>query len=145
MIYLEFWRDRAGYSPAVFERLLAQATTADRIPLCLLALAGDEIAGTVNLIENDDEARPHLRPWLAALIVTPEWRRRGIGTALVDRLLLEASRLGHGIVYLGTSSPEFYVKRGAQHLERARPDLVVMAIETNGADRRTVSIAGSDI
>ena len=142
MIHREFWSDRAGCSPAVFERLLGQAIDADRIPLCLLALAGDEVAGTVNLIENDDEARPHLRPWLAALIVLPAFRRRGLGAALVERMLREAYRLGHPTVYLGTSSPEFYLKCGARPLERARPDLVVMAIETEDAYRRHAPAAG---
>ncbi|MFM7347105.1 MAG: GNAT family N-acetyltransferase, partial [Tagaea sp.] len=134
-IHREFWRDRPGYSPATFERLLADAASAERIPLCLIALAGDEVAGTANLIENDDEARPHSRPWLAAVVVRPEFRGAGVGTALVERIAGEARRLGHRTVHLGTGSPAFYARLGARPLEWARPDLLVMALDVDGERR----------
>lgn len=136
MIHREFWRDRADYSPATFERLLGDAANPERIPLCLIALAGSEVAGTANLIENDDSARPHLRPWLAAVVVRPKFRGAGVGTALVERIVGEARRLGHRTVHLGTSSPAFYARLGARPLEWARPDFLVMAIDVDG-ERRT--------
>ena len=112
-IYHEFWRDCPGYSVATFEELLREADHPDRIPLSLLALVDGQPAGTVNLIHNDDESRPHLHPWLAALVVTPEQRGRGIGSALVRRLLHEARRLGVTDVYFGTDIPDFYARLGA--------------------------------
>jgi len=128
-IYHAFWRERTGFSAATFENLLRQAADPDRIPLCLVALGGDQVLGTVNLIANDDEARPHLAPWLAALIVAPAFRGRGVGTALVQRVLSEAARLDYKTVYLGTDAPAFYQKLGARHIDEARAGLAVMAMD----------------
>lgn len=66
----------------------------DRIPLCLVALAGDRLAGSVNLNDNDDRNRTHLHPWLAAMTVVERHRGRGIGTRLARALLAESARLG---------------------------------------------------
>lgn len=129
-IYEEFWVGRPGYSPAVFEQLLEDASGADRIPLSLVALVDDRPAGTINLIDNDDEARTHLHPWLAALVVFPEYRGHGIGSALVRRLLDEAARLGYGEVFFGTETPEFYTRLGATILEPGSGNLVVMRCAT---------------
>ncbi len=129
-IYDEFWREKPGYSPAFFEGLLAQAEHEDRLPLSLVALVDGEPVGTVNLIENDDETRPQLRPWLAALIVRPAFRRRGVGSALVRELLRQADRLGEREVFLGTDNPGFYVRLGAVEHERARADLWILRLST---------------
>lgn len=129
-IFAEFWADQPEYSPAVFERLLADASSADRIPLSLVALIDSQPAGTINLIDNDDEKRRHLHPWLAALIVFPPYRHHGIGSALVVRLLAEAARLGFEEVYFGTDAPGFYKRLGATYFEQARSDLVIMRCAT---------------
>lgn len=112
-IYREFWEDREGYDRATLEGLLASADDPGRIPLSLLALADGIPAGTVNLIRNDHSKRPGLTPWLAALVVVREYRGKGIGSALVKRLLAEAARLGVSDLYLGADEPEFYARLGA--------------------------------
>ncbi len=127
-IYHEFWRDRPGYSVAMFEELLRKADDPDRIPLSLLALVDGQPAGTVNLVHNDDESRPHLHPWLAALVVTPERRGSGVGSALVRRLLCDARRLGVTDLYLGADIPDFYARLGAVRHERASDSLWIMRI-----------------
>lgn len=129
-IYKEFWKDKPGYSPAFFENLLRQADHPDRIPLCLVARVNGQFAGVVNLIENDNAARPHWRPWLAALIVLPPFRGQGIGSALVRRLVAEGVRLGYHRLHLGTDAPGFYERLGARQLEWLRPDLALMAIDS---------------
>ncbi len=127
-IYDEFWTGRAGYSVATFEGLLRQASDPDRIPLSLLALADDAPAGTVNLVHTDSEARPDLHPWLAALVVVPEHRRRGIGSALVRGLVRHAARLGFAELFLGTDIPAFYTPFGAERFQAVRDDLCIMRI-----------------
>lgn len=126
LIYNEFWTDKPGYSPAYFARLLSDASSTEHLPLSLVALAGDELVGTVNLVENDDEKRTHLRPWLAALIVRPEFRRRGIGSVLVRSLLDEAKRLGFSTVHFGTDGPSFYARLGATVHERVKAQFWIM-------------------
>jgi predicted N-acetyltransferase YhbS len=127
-IYDEFWRGRPGYSVATFEGLLRQASDPDRIPLSLLALADGAPAGTVNLVHTDSEARPDLHPWLAALVVVPEHRRRGIGSALVRELTRLAARLGFDELFLGTDIPAFYTRFGAQPYQTVRDDLCIMRV-----------------
>lgn len=131
-IYREFWQGKPGYSPATFEALLRDAANPDRIPLSLLALVDDQPAGTVNLIHSDDETRPHLHPWLAALLVAPKYRGQGIASGLVRSLLREASRLGIADLYLGTDIPDFYAGLGAIRHERASDSLWIMRFAPGG-------------
>jgi GNAT superfamily N-acetyltransferase len=128
-IYNEFWLGKPGYSVETFEGLLRRANDPDRIPVSLLALADGDPAGTVNLIHTDSESRPHLHPWLAALVVVPEHRRRGIGKALVHFLVAEAERLGISRLYLGTDIPGFYSGLGARLHEQITDTLCIMRFD----------------
>jgi GNAT superfamily N-acetyltransferase len=136
-IYDEFWTGQAGYSVETFEGLLKLARDPDRIPISLLALAGGEPAGTVNLIDNDDPKRPHLHPWLAALVVVPEYRRHGIGTALVRTLIGAAWRLGFDGLYLGTDIPPFYARLGAERHEQVTGSFCIMRFARRNGDEET--------
>ena len=92
-IFDEFWADNDGYTFDELIVLLGHASQPDQLPLSLLARVDGVPVGTVNLIENDDPQRHHLRPWLAALYVVPEYRRGAIGSELVRSLLDRARRL----------------------------------------------------
>ncbi len=127
-IYNEFWVGKAGYSMETFENLLRQAGNPGRIPLSLLASVGGLPAGTVNLIQCDSERRPQLFPWLAALVVIPEHRNRGIGSLLVRRLVGEAERLGYQELFLGTDIPSYYAAFGASIYEQFEDNLCIMRI-----------------
>ncbi|WP_246179384.1 GNAT family N-acetyltransferase [Microvirga thermotolerans] len=84
------------------------------MPTTLVAHEGDLFLGTVSLIACDEESRPDYSPWIAALWVEPEHRRRGIGESLVDRAFRLARDAGAGRVYLlaGEARRAFYEKRG---------------------------------
>jgi predicted N-acetyltransferase YhbS len=130
MIYNEFWRDVVnGMSLNDLVEHLQDANNADRIPLCLIALQDEELVGTVNLIENDDAARSHLRPWLAAMVVREDQRNNGIGTKLVSALLTEARRMQITALYFGTDGPGFYERIGALQHEKIRADFCIMKFE----------------
>ncbi|KYC36745.1 hypothetical protein WA1_44520 [Scytonema hofmannii PCC 7110] len=131
-IYTEFWADKTGYTVETFERLLRQASDAAQIPLSLLALVEGQPAGTINLIANDDEHRPHLYPWLAALFVLPQYRGCGVGTSLVRALLYEAKQLGFSEMFLGTDQPGFYCQFGAEFYEQANETLCIMRLPVPG-------------
>jgi predicted N-acetyltransferase YhbS len=136
LIYDEFWRDKPGYSPAYFASRLRKANDPDRIPLSLVAIAGGATIGTINLIDNDDERRRHLWPWLAALVVVPAWRGRGIGTRLVRALLGEARRLRIETVHFGTDGPAFYRRLGARLHEQVTREFCIMRFELGSPDER---------
>jgi predicted N-acetyltransferase YhbS len=125
-IYDEFWADKTVHSPSSLAGLLRQAVEPHAIPLSLLALIDGVPAGTVNLIENDDDKRAHLRPWLAALYVVPAYRHRGIGSALVRELLHAAAGLGIETLYLGTDNPGFYTALGATTHEQVDRNFAIM-------------------
>jgi len=111
-IHDAFWT-RSGKDVEFVRNLLLQADDPERIPLSFLAQFDGAPAGTVQLIACDSRARPDLTPWLAALFVVPEYRGKGIGAALVSRLITEAIRLGCGEMFLETDIPEFYGRLGA--------------------------------
>jgi N-acetylglutamate synthase-like GNAT family acetyltransferase len=59
-----------------------------------------------------------LSPWLAGVFVRPERRRRGIGAALVRRIMDEATLLQVSKLYLYTvDSTAFYTNLGWSWLE----------------------------
>ena len=91
----------------------------DRIPLTVVALDGNEVLGSASLIEHDMETRMELTPWLAGVYVGEQYRRRGIGAALVRRIMAEAKRLKVPLLYLYTvHSEKFYAALGWKLMER---------------------------
>jgi len=128
-IHDEFWAGKDRYTPDMLEALLREATSAAFIPISLLALRGEEPIGTVNLIESDDDQRPHLRPWLAALFVLPEHRHHGIGSMLVRTLQEKSAQLEIGSMYLGTDNAGFYRRLGATFHEQLSTDFCIMRLE----------------
>ena len=57
--------------------------------------------------------------WIGNLIVTPEHRRQGVGSALLQRLVHETRRRGFPFVYLFTQQEAaFFARRGGTALMR---------------------------
>ena len=61
------------------------------VPTTFVALAGDQCLGSASLVACDMDIRPTLTPWLSGVFVAPEHRRRGIGAALVERVVQEGA------------------------------------------------------
>ena len=127
LIHEEFWKDvENGLTLDYLVAHLRNTGDPARIPLSLVALADGRLAGTVNLIDNDDRKRAHLHPWLAAMVVVEDLRGMGIGTSLVQALLAQARRLGFPAVYFGTDGPGFYTRLGAELHEQVTPEFWIM-------------------
>ena len=89
------------------------------VPTAFVAVAGDEPVGCASLLEHDMLTRPELSPWLAGVFGSPGHRRRGIGAALVERVVREAQSLGKSPIYLYTSgSSALYLSLGRSLVER---------------------------
>jgi len=130
MIYDEFWTDVVdGMSVDDLDEHLQNTHDPSCIPLSLVALVDGQLVGTVNLIENDDSKRTHLRPWLAAMVVAKAFRGQGIGTQLVRALLAEARRLGFATLYCGTDGPGFYERIGATLHEQVTAEFCIMRFD----------------
>jgi GNAT superfamily N-acetyltransferase len=84
-----------------------------QVPTVFVALIGDKPVGCASLLENDMTTRPELSPWLAGVFVKPQHRRCGVGAALVERVVEEASALAIPRLYLYTPGPgKLYAKLG---------------------------------
>lgn len=128
-IYNEWWTEKEGVSRESMATRLREAKTHHEIPLSLVALVDGELAGTVNLIESDNTEFPELRPWLAALLVHPNYRHQGIATKLVKECLRHAKNMNEKELFLGTDIPKFYEALGAQLHTEGSKNLKIMKFE----------------
>lgn len=62
-------------SLASWTEAMRQRTNRDGIPTTYVALGGDELLGSVSLVEHDMETHLDLSPWVAGVYVRPS--RRG--------------------------------------------------------------------
>ena len=109
------------------------------IPTTLLALDGDQWVGCVSLLQNDHDRIRDYSPWLASLVVRDAARDRGIGAALVQRCVEEATALGVPTLYLYCTASlcPYYHRLGWREIDRvciaawvSTHEVVVMAIDT---------------
>ncbi|MEZ4658174.1 MAG: GNAT family N-acetyltransferase [Caldilineaceae bacterium] len=85
------------------------------IPTAFVATDGDATLGSTSLVINDLSTHPHLTPWLASVYVAAPYRRRGVGGALVRRVMQEAGALGVETLHLITPDQQrFYAGLGWQ-------------------------------
>lgn len=129
-IHEEWWADKPGHTLDSMAARLATASDRNAIPLSLLAFRDEIPIGTVNLVENDNDERPDLSPWLAALLVLPEHQGQGVGSQLVRSVIAEAGRLGIPQVFLGTDIPQYYARLGATMHEQGADGYCIMVMGT---------------
>jgi N-acetylglutamate synthase-like GNAT family acetyltransferase len=99
-IWQAWWRETGHPLDYIAGRLHRENLNADPIPFALVAHDGAEFLGTSSVIEADLPERPQLTPWVAAVWVEPQARRRGVGAALVDRAVADCFALGVIRAYL---------------------------------------------
>jgi len=99
---------------------LANRTGRDTIPTTYVALSdGEDLLGSVSLVDCDMDTRPDLWPWLAGLFVRPNVRNCGVGSALVTYAIKKVCEMGIQTLYLYTSSSEsLYSKLGWRTINR---------------------------
>ena len=116
------WRRLIDERGLTFDDVLAgfhRRANADAIPLGIVAFADGELAGTGALRPDDLPSRPELTPWVAGIYVAATYRRRGIGSAIVERLAHEARRLQVPQLYLWThSAAPLYARLGWTEIEK---------------------------
>lgn len=122
-----FEREWAPYygpgGPGNAERDLRKSCNRSDLPLTLVAVFGDQVCGTAALKKESVTTHSHLTPWLAALLVDPEFRRRGVGEQLIAAVEETARGLGFSCIYVGTGegsgTPESALrKRGWEFVDR---------------------------
>ncbi len=97
---------------------LADSMNHDRLPLALVAM-GDagRVMGTAALKATSLGGEVAPGPWLAAMLVGPDHRGRGVGSALVEAIEGAAKRLGYSVLYSSTDSLEhLLIRRGWEEI-----------------------------
>lgn len=123
----------ADRTPERYARLLGDNLNRDQIPLTVIAFEGTRPVGTASLDVNDLDDQDELSPWLASVVVEPDCRGKGLGTALIRRIEDEAKRLGVKTLYLWTEDADaLYVRLGWKR-RQTRPyrDVTIVVMEKN--------------
>lgn len=100
-----------GGSLASWTEGLRQRRRRVAIPTTFVALDGDVLLGAVTLIEHDMSTRPDLSPWLGGMIVKPDFRGQGVGSALVRHAVRQAEMMGVSRLYLHTAKARAFYER----------------------------------
>lgn len=101
----------AGWDAATAREDYQQHREDGATPYTLLALAGDELLGSISLVRDDLPGWACPDPWLASFLVAPHHRRRGIGAALISAALAHAEAQGWPRLLLFTESAQDYFTR----------------------------------
>jgi GNAT superfamily N-acetyltransferase len=119
-IWRAFWEPHGAPYEQIRTGLdgLLKATTP--IPFAMVAEIDGRLCGNTLVIDSDEEARPALTPWIAAVWVDEDARGQGIAAAFLEEGLRRCAALGVPKVYL-SARPRmhgFYSTRGWTELER---------------------------
>ena len=88
-----------------------QSLSPEEIPLTLVCCLDDQLVGTAGIDHSDMSTHPELTPWMVSVYVEPPFRKKGIGTALCQRIIDEFLRLGIKTAYLFTPDQEHLYAR----------------------------------
>jgi N-acetylglutamate synthase-like GNAT family acetyltransferase len=87
------------------------------VPRTFVCKDGDTVMGSAAIIESDMETRPELTPWMASVYVYKDFRKQGIGSALVKKIMEYAKSIGVQTLYLYTEDQEaLYQKLGWERI-----------------------------
>lgn len=116
------WRESFPTDTAQWYLNLYKAGDYSRsLPITVAALSGRQLIGVGSLVA-DDELPNALEsgPWLAAIYVSPRFRRKGAGKKIVQELLDHAFLLGYLEVFAYTETKRaWYEKMGWQFVRNA--------------------------
>lgn len=106
----------------------------DQLPMMLVALSdGGDLLGCAGIVETTITHR-HLSPWLSAVYVSTQHRRKGVASALCMRALPEVAAMGKANLYLFTPHDEsLYARLGWTTFEKSHH----MGLPISLMERRT--------
>lgn len=118
-VWNQSWRAKGVPLATIRNGLEPFLKAESRIPFAMVVEIDDKVCGNALVIDNDEEARPELTPWLAALWVDEGMRNQGIAARLLEEGVRRCAVLGVPDLYL-VSRPalqSFYAKLGWRIIE----------------------------
>ncbi|RUO81064.1 hypothetical protein CWI84_02840 [Idiomarina tyrosinivorans] len=120
-LLVQQWADiyrQLGMSDADVHAMIESRCT-DTVPFFLIALDEQErLLGCGAVKDSELFTDANLEPWLAAIVVTPEGRGRGVGSKIVRACEQRAAQHGIRTLYLSTDQAEaFYQKLGWERID----------------------------
>jgi N-acetylglutamate synthase-like GNAT family acetyltransferase len=118
-VWQAWWKQR-GFPLKYIAGRLREHLDTNPVPFALVAHNGPTFKGSTLVIESDMDDRPQYTPWVAAVWVDVEYRKRGVGAALIEHAAQSAFAVGIGRVYLCATrlNRDFYLKRAWTKIEK---------------------------
>ncbi|MES9989737.1 MAG: GNAT family N-acetyltransferase [Candidatus Thiodiazotropha endolucinida] len=119
------WEPYYGRSgPGDAEADLRRSANRSQLPIAVVAVENGTFCGTAALKMESVTTYQDYSPWLAALVVAPAYRNRGIGEQLIIKIEQLAKTLGYREIYVGTGkssgmSEATLKKRGWKFLDKS--------------------------
>lgn len=114
--------------PGNAQKDLKNSCNHDELPIAMVAISDDRVIGTAALKAESVSTHKHLTPWLAALLVGQEFRRRGVAERLIASVEKKAKQLGFECIYVGTGegsgTPESALRKGGWEFVEKSPSFV---------------------
>lgn len=116
----DLWYERIGkiwaphIKPEQAQQRFLTHCNREQLPIMYVAIENNNPVGMVALRQNDG-IRTELCPWLAGLVVRPDYQKHGLGRNLIEFVKAQAKTLGHDKLYLLTfdsTLPNWYAKLG---------------------------------
>lgn len=127
------WWSETDVSVEEYQVAIECMCVKSRIPSAFVAHQSGGYVGSALLIECDLVARAQYAPWIAALWVEPNFRKRGVASRLINTALGEAARLGWTLCYLNATDANspYYEARGFHRIESNVGSVNVFSIKTH--------------
>lgn len=111
-IWTEWARHEPGVSRAASDASVHAALHGAPLPYFVVARAAGEPVGCASIVAADLPTRPDLGPWLANVYVRPDWRGRGLGTALVEHAMAYGAAIADTLYLYTTGRTALYARLG---------------------------------
>lgn len=113
----DWWGKIEGYSYEELICYILSSLQKDKLPKTYGIFDGETIIGLYQFTYSDLDSRPDIYPWLANVYVSEKYRKKGIGSLLIQNAKENIKKSGFKQLYLYTSYNKFYEKYGFKLIE----------------------------